>query len=156
MNTYLPYPNFLASARCLDNRRLCAMIKEGWQIYRANELGGKHQGNPHAYAMWRGHAGALLQYILTLYREWRRRYDAGERGGKREHASGEAAILEALRRTFSYAESCGPSWLFRPQFCASHRAALIYKSPEHYGQFGWTESPAVPNERGSLPYVWPV
>lgn len=25
----------------------------------------------------------------------------------------------------------------------------------HYGQFGWPELPAIPDEKGSLPYVWP-
>jgi hypothetical protein len=30
----------------------------------------------------------------------------------------------------------------------SHRAALLYKLPEHYSQFGWTEDPKVA-------YLWP-
>ncbi len=32
---------------------------------------------------------------------------------------------------------------------SNHRAALLYKDPEYYSQFGWTEEPA-------LEYHWPV
>ena len=40
-----------------------------------------------------------------------------------------------------------PSWLGNPDFHASHRSNLLRKDPEHYAQFGWTES-------DNLPYVW--
>jgi len=40
-----------------------------------------------------------------------------------------------------------PSWLGNSDFDASHRSNLLRKDPEHYAQFGWTES-------DNLPYVW--
>lgn len=40
-------------------------------------------------------------------------------------------------------------WLGDPAFHASHRSNLLRKNAEHYGAFGWTESP-------DLEYVWPV
>jgi hypothetical protein len=40
-----------------------------------------------------------------------------------------------------------PSWLGNSDFHASHRSNLLRKDPEHYAQFGWTES-------DNLPYVW--
>lgn len=33
---------------------------------------------------------------------------------------------------------------------------LLYKNFEWYGRFGWSESPAVPDKKGSLPYYWPT
>jgi len=39
---------------------------------------------------------------------------------------------------------------------SSHRAALLYKNPEWYGRFGWSEHPAVPDSKGRLPYYWPT
>ena len=40
-----------------------------------------------------------------------------------------------------------PYWLGNSDFHASHRSNLLRKDPEHYSQFGWTES-------DDLPYVW--
>lgn len=42
-----------------------------------------------------------------------------------------------------------PAWLGDERLHASHRSNLLRKDPEHYGQFGWSESP-------DIPYVWPV
>jgi hypothetical protein len=42
-----------------------------------------------------------------------------------------------------------PPWFGRDEFHAAHRANLLRKDPEYYGQFGWTESP-------DMEYVWPV
>ena len=42
-----------------------------------------------------------------------------------------------------------PSWLGRGDFHASHRAALLAKDPDWYGQLGWSEPPVVA-------YVWPT
>jgi len=48
-----------------------------------------------------------------------------------------------------------PDWLGRADFHAAHRAVLLAKDPEWYGQFGWPESPAE-KVNGRWPYVWPV
>ncbi len=49
-----------------------------------------------------------------------------------------------------------PDWMGNQAFYASHRSALLFKLPDWYCRFGWKETAAVPNEKGSLPYVWPV
>ena len=38
MQTFLPYPDFARSARCLDNRRLGKQRVESYQILRAGTL----------------------------------------------------------------------------------------------------------------------
>lgn len=42
-----------------------------------------------------------------------------------------------------------PPWLRNESFHTSHRAALLAKDPEWYGQFGWIEEP-------KIEYVWPI
>jgi hypothetical protein len=51
-----------------------------------------------------------------------------------------------------------PIWLGYEPFHSMHRAVLLDKDPEWYGQFGWTEKPAKKIKNGSrmsYPYVWP-
>ena len=39
MNTFLPYPSFTKSAKCLDYRRLDKQRIEAWQIYNTLKQG---------------------------------------------------------------------------------------------------------------------
>lgn len=155
MQTFITHQtDFAATAVCLDPLRLCAQIKEAMQVYNANFLGGKHQGNPHAYAMWADYPEALVLYGCAMYTEWKRRYIDGERGGKPTHKNG--VEFERLLTGIDPAQVCYPNWLQDDNVCASHRAALLFKLPEWYSRFGWSEEPATPDTKGRLPYVWPV
>ena len=131
MQTFLPYPDYVDSVRCLDWRRLGKQRVEAWQILRALQGIKKGWANHPAVKMWRGHEAALAQYMNICIREWKRR---GYRNNMQEIDMGPALP---------------PSWLYATDICASHRSNLLRKDPVYYGQFGWTEPP-------DLPYVWPT
>ncbi len=149
MNTFLPYPNLIQSAKCLDNKRLNRQVLECDQIINAlrkeqRQLAGLEPVtrigwiNHPAVRQWRGYLWALKVYRNTCLREWLIR---GFKSTREYHStlyyeSGDV-IPEVL-----------PPWFGHPDFHASHRSNLLHKDPTWYGQFGWTE----PHD---LPYVWP-
>ena len=156
--TFIISSNFSETARCLDNRRLNKNITESFQVFRWCIGEGVMQGNPHPYNMWKGHEESLLEYIVEMHLEWKRRFDAGLRGGKRTHKNGlEADELLGRIDVSLYPK---PYWISDERVLSSQRAALLYKDFEWYSQFGWKERPAIPiktNKNGlvSLPYFWP-
>ena len=152
MQTFLPYQSFSDSAACLDPLRLNNQIKECKQIFDAITIPSYGWQHHPAVRMWRGHEFELLLYGYAMYREWQHRKP---KPWVEAHQSGEfiATLLDAM---IPHRSANNPPWLGNEAFHASHRAALLYKLPDHYSQFGWEESPAVPDENGKLPYVWPV
>jgi hypothetical protein len=148
MQTFLPYPSFRESARCLDYRRLGKQRVECKQLLLA--LGvpvGEHEPKPSGWShhpaarMWRRHPLALIEYGMVMCREWRER-------GYRD------TLLDqfiAAWETVAWADGNGamPNWIGYDAFHASHRSNLLRKDRAWYSQFGWQE-PA------DLPYVWPV
>jgi hypothetical protein len=144
MQTFLPHPDFVLSARRLDNKRLGKQITEAMQIHWAlvddiETSGWRHHP---AVKMWTGYEGALVRYGQATYAEWQRRYVQGLRGGQMEHKAGEYFVAQI-------GQGENPPWLGDEVFHAAHRSNLLRKAPEFYGRFGWTE----PDD---LPYVWPV
>lgn len=140
MQTFLPYKDFVASARCLDRARLGKQRVEVLQLLNALLLP-KPSGwrNHPAARMWRGHEGSLAVYGNEVCHEWIRR---GYKDSVREK------ILKHML-PFLFKPTLLPSWLGDEAFHASHRSNLLRKDPAWYGQFGWTEP-------SNLPYVWPV
>lgn len=155
MQTFIPLPSFVESARVLDDKRLGKQRVEAKQILIA--LGvpvGEHDGNPSsrwrhhpAVRMWRGFERCLIHYALTVCGEWRSR-------GFRD--SLEEQFVDASRWVISAYHDVSPSsvfgtpaWIGNDHVHASHRSNLLRKSREHYSRFGWSE-PA------DLPYVWPI
>lgn len=136
MQTFLPYPDFARSVRCLDNRRLGKQRVEAYQILRTLERFNDPQRpgwrNHPAVLMWRGYEDALRLYMNTAITEW---------------------IGRGFRNTMTLAPIEGtpdmPPWFGDPAFHAAHRANLLRKDPAYYGQFGWTEAP-------TMPYIWPA
>lgn len=140
MQTFLPYPNFSQSARCLDNKRLGKQRVEAKQIYLAltdPTYGWQHHP---AVKMWRGHEAALAHYGKLICVEWIRRGFQDTLFSWFDSCIIDAAIMGKT--------SCDPAWIGNESFHASHRSNLLRKDPVWYGQFGWAE----PND---LPYVWP-
>lgn len=131
MQTFLPYPNFAASAMVLDRQRLNQQCNEARQLLMAISNGGGWRNHP-AVRMWRGHEDALRLYHDVMVREWIRR---GYVNNRQQYLPPLEAIVM-------------PDWLGRGDFHASHRSQLLAKMPQHYTQFGWTEEPG-------LPYIWP-
>lgn len=135
MQTFLPYPDFIASAQCLDYRRLGKQRLEARQILNIlHTTDPKRQtgyiGHP-AVLMWKGYEEALSQYLRACINDW-------------VHRGYENNIpVPGLRTDFHY-----PPWWGGP-IHATHRAALLFKLPPYYGQFGWDEKPIVD-------YYWPT
>jgi hypothetical protein len=138
LQTYLPFPDFRASARALDYRRLGKQRVECYQILRV--LGGHTRAwrtHP-AVLMWRGHRGALVRYAIAICREWRRR---GYRDSLLPKFLRIAARLHPR-------ESRRPPWIGDPALHSAYRAALLAKQPDWYAQFAWSELP-------QIAYLWP-
>lgn len=132
MQTFLPYPSFLDSARCLDRQRLGKQRVEGYQILRT--LLGISEGwrNHPAVKMWCGHEYMLRLYTQTCIDEWVRRGYTNN------------IVLPTITDAGTI-----PSWLGNKQLHASHRSNLLRKDPIHYSQFGWSDNP-------DAQYWWPV
>lgn len=133
MQTFLPYPNFIESARALDWRRLGKQRVEALQIVRALTSPSYGWKRHPATLMWAGHLAALKYYHDVMVREW------VARGYRNTMALFEPRPLSCVM----------PSWVGDSAFHASHRSNLLRKDPEFYSKFGWSE----PHD---LPYVWPV
>ncbi|HEX4148137.1 MAG TPA: pyrimidine dimer DNA glycosylase/endonuclease V, partial [Pirellulales bacterium] len=73
MHTFLPYPNFERSLRCLDNQRLGKQRLEAMQILRCHEGLMRSWTNHPAVLMWREHPRWLKQYYNACLAEWERR-----------------------------------------------------------------------------------
>lgn len=136
MQTFLPYPSLIESARALDRQRLGKQRVETWQILRA--LTGASSGWAHhpAVVMWRGSERALCVYGITVCDEWIRR-----------------GYQDTMRERFAFALQTfigptTPPWLGDEDFHLSHQSNLIRKLPGHYGPL----FPGVPDD---LPHVWP-
>lgn len=133
MQTFLPYPDFAASATVLDRLRLGKQRVETWQLLRALCSGGAWMNHP-AARMWRGHAPALAVYGMTICDEWIRR--------------GYKDTMYDRFAPYLTGDPEPPTWLGDPDFHAAHRSNLIRKAPDHY-------RPLWPDQPDDLPYVWP-
>lgn len=157
MQTFLPSADYAETAYFLDNKRLNKNALEAWQLMLVNlklDPEGNHReprgwANHPAALMWRGHEGALLEYIEAMTREW-----VG-RGYKTTIFDKARKTLDAaLRLNLSFSLD-KPRWmktLSVLDVTSSHRLALLAKNYEHYSQFGW------PEDFGTAPetyeYVW--
>lgn len=132
MQTFLPYPDFQASAKILDRQRLGKQRIEAVQIL--NCLNGKGMGwvNHPAVRMWRGWEESLRGYGMCMCVEWVRR----------------GYVDNTLDQfTNGIIDLTVPDWV-TPAFCRSHQSNLIRKQKTFYG---WI-FPGVPD---NLPYIWP-
>lgn len=149
MQTFLPFPDFAASAAVLDDRRLGKQRVEALQILRAltrATYGWKHHP---AVRMWIGHTEALAAYGIVVCEEWTGRgradtcaalitADLSPTGRRSPRRQDELALAGLL-----------PSWLGDERLHASHRAALVRKDPVRYGAL-------FPDADATQPYHWPV
>lgn len=171
MQTFLPKPDFVESAKCLDRQRLGKQRVEAKQILLANlqgptifydiigkkylfgvEIRNRNRSdhreerktpwyNHPAVRMWRGYDKALCLYGMCICQEWIKR------GYRDSLYDWFYTRLMNLPGTDNF-----PDWIGSDEVHTSHRARLLYKNPEWYCQFGWTEKP-----RGdSDGYMWPT
>jgi hypothetical protein len=154
MQTFLPHPDLVLSARCLDTKRLGKQRVETKQILIALGVDvGDHEGNlmsrwrnHPAVTMWRGFELWLAMYGVAVCNEWRLR---GYRDTLRDQFIEAHKTLYAEVPWAFHDNAAHPRWWGDPAFHASHRSNLLRKDPVHYSQFGWSE----PHD---LPYVWPT
>lgn len=146
VQTFLPYPDFAATAAVLDPRRLGKQRVEALQVVRALTLPGYGWRHHPVVKMWVGYPEALVRYGLEICARWRAagRVDtvAGTLVGEfRRAVRGQAALASAGEL---------PSWLGWQPLHRSHQSALLRKDPAYYRpRFGVD----VPDD---LPYEWPV
>lgn len=126
MQTFLPFPSFVQTAKCLDDRRLGKQIVEARQIYdilfrpdisRATVA---QQHHPIVY-LWRHcihKSDCLLRgYIHILNAEWRSRFNSNHKSADDVFAGGiEFQLYAPLPAAFHYA----------------HRCSLLAKDISHY------------------------
>ncbi|WP_062353740.1 MSMEG_6728 family protein [Herbidospora yilanensis] len=149
MQTFLPYPDFTATAEVLDDRRLGKQRVEVIQVLRATSVDDYGWRHHPAARMWRGYEEALVRYGLEICDRWcsTGRADTCAATLRQDLArfTGRAAI-----RTQAALGAAGelPPWLGDPAFHRSHRSALLRKDPAFY-------RPLFGDEPDDLPYVWP-
>ena len=141
MQTFLPYANFVLSAKVLDSKRLGKQRLEAKQIIETLEKiesgdiykNGRKIGwlNHPAVLMWKGHKELLKNYYNAILSEWI------SRGFKNTMIFMEGIVVEEK-----------PDWFGEERFHSSHRSNLLRKNKEFYIQYGWLEP-------DNLPYYWP-
>jgi len=137
MITFLPWADYVDSAKALDYRRLGKQRVEAYQLLRG--LLGISTGWIHhpASKMWKGYEPALASYTVDICDEWIYR-------GYRDTILDK--VLELID-AHKLALVKHPSWLGNEDFHRSHRANLVRKNPKYYVPlFG-----DLPPE----PYIWP-
>ncbi|HYH35170.1 MAG TPA: MSMEG_6728 family protein [Nocardioides sp.] len=149
MQTFLPYPDFEASARVLDAKRLGKQRVECLQVLRGLTIptyGWRHHP---AVKMWRGHEEALGRYALTCCEVWVE-LGFGDTCAATIGADLAGAGVTHVRSQSELAASGAlPPWLGEEEFHRSHRSALVRKDPDFY-------RPHFPDVPDDLPYVWPA
>jgi hypothetical protein len=149
MQTFLPYPDFRASALALDRRRLGKQRVEALQVLRGLVVPGYGWRHHPAVRMWAGYEEALVRYGLDMCAVWR------GQGHQDSCAATLVADLSAFRPGTQVRPQAAlreaaelPPWLGDDTFHRSHRSALLRKDPTAY-------TPLFPDVPPDLPYVWP-
>ncbi len=144
MQTFLPYPDFKESAKCLDYRRLGKERVECYQIYQClTNKGSLRWKNHPAVKMWKGYEIALLEYGIVICDEWILR-------GYKDSLKNK--FLFYFWKEWTHTEQVYwkyPDWFGNKDFHASHRSNLLRKNKEFYSKYGWEEP-------DNLEYIWPV
>ena len=148
MQTFLPYADFVASARALDQKRLGKQRVETIQVLRGliqPDYGWRHHP---AVKMWRGYEEGLVRYGLDMCDVWT--------ATGRADTCATTLVTDLGRndpiRTQQELAAAGelPPWLGDENVHRSHQSALIRKDPAYYRPLFGADVP------DDLPYFWPV
>ena len=133
MQTFLPYNDFVKSARTLDYKRLGKQRLEAIQILNAMYDPDNSWHNHVAVRMWQGYDDCLKVYANWFITEW---------------------IRQGFRNTMRYFPIPDdypiPIWLLDERLPLSHRCNLMRKNPNFYSKFHWKQIDI------RAPYWWPV
>ncbi|WP_109004706.1 MSMEG_6728 family protein [Streptomyces rishiriensis] len=167
MQTFLPCPDFRASALVLDRRRLGKQRVEALQVLRGLVRPGYGWRRHPAVRMWTGYEEALVRYGLEICRAWcdlghqdtcaatlvadfRAAQPLAPTATATSTVTSSAALSAPVRDQARLAAAGDlPPWLGDDAFHRSHRSALVRKDPVVY-------APLFPDVPDDLPYVWPV
>jgi hypothetical protein len=140
MQTFLPYPDFCQTAKCLDYKRLGKQRIEAFQILEI--ICGKESRwkNHPAVLMWKGYEKSLIYYGLSICDEWIERKYKDTMLNK---------FLNYRDKFLGINQDYFPWWFGSKKFHRSHQSNLVRKFPEHYKQF----FPDIPD---NMPYYWPI
>ena len=135
MQTFLISSDFEKTAKCLDYRRLGKQRLEVRQVL--DSIHGKIKGwrNHPCSIMWQNHTNALVEYGVTICKEWKAR-------GYKDNLGNQIADYHQKKET-TY-----PWWLGRKEFHDGHKSNLVRKKPEFYQKF-W------PEIKPDQLYLWP-
>ncbi|MDG4794276.1 MSMEG_6728 family protein [Micromonospora sp. WMMD1082] len=151
MQTFLPYPDFLASAGALDQRRLGKQRVEAIQVLRGLTWPTYGWRNHPAVRMWAGYEEALTRYGLDVCAVW---CAAGRADTCAATLAADLAAACGTERVRTQRElaTAGelPPWLGRTDLHLSHRSSLLRKDPAHYRPIFGDDVP------DDLEYVWPA
>ncbi|MEU5286380.1 MSMEG_6728 family protein [Streptomyces sp. CA-278952] len=150
MQTFLPYPDFVASAESLDDRRLGKQRVEALQVLRGLTVPGYGWRHHPAVRMWAGYEEALVRYGLEICRVW-------TATGRADTCAASLVAEFSAHRTDPGVRTQArlasdhelPPWLGDPAFHRSHRSSLRTKAPHVYASL-------FPDDPDGLPYVWPA
>ena len=151
MQTFLPYPDFLASARALDQKRLGKQRVETIQVLRGLTQPGYGWRHHPAVKMWTGYEEALVRYGLDMCAVWCEigRADTCATTLVADLAASPCGVTR-IRTQPELAEARDlPPWLGDEALHISHRSALLRKDPGHY-------QPMFGDVPADLPYYWPA
>lgn len=149
VQTFLPYADFTATARVLDDRRLGKQRVEAIQVLRATSIDDYGWRHHPAAKMWRGYEEALVRYGLEICAQWCSTGRADTCAATLREDLGRLKSITKIRTQAALAKAGRlPPWLGDPAFHLSHRSALLRKEPEFY-------RPLFGDEPDDLPYVWP-
>lgn len=139
MQTFVPYPNFYQSAQVLDMKRLGKQRVETLQILHTlsqHRVANGWRNHP-AVKMWKHHELALVQYGITICKEWIGR-------GYKDTCLGK---ITAMEKEFPKDTHLLPPWWGDNAIHDSHKSKLLQKDFSWYSKYNWE----VPLD---LEYVW--
>jgi len=154
VNTFLPVADFRQSCEFIDTVRLGKQRSEikiiltaltGVRFKKADGIRAEPVENygysNHAVArMWRGHERALARLGIETCDVWADRY-----GHSIVHGTGSDTFKDMVAwHNWCWdngADDDEPSWFGDPKVHSMYRAKLLFKDPEWYGKFGWSEEP---------------
>lgn len=144
MQTFLPWPEFDWSARCLDDKRLGKQRVENLQIMQALLHGGSGWDNHPAVLMWEGYERALLAYQQAICCEWSSARGFQDTCWDKTRLMFLDIVLDPMATPLIL-----PAWIGNTEFHISHQSNLLRKNEEHYRRY----FPGIPSDK---PYIWPV
>jgi len=143
MQTFMPWPEFDWSARCLNDRELGALRVDILKVMEALLHGGTGWDEHPAVLMWDGHERALLAYQQAVCCEW-----SSVRGYEDEYWDKTRLMFLDIVIDPMATPLIPPIWVGNEDFHISQQSALLRIDEDHYRRY-------FPGIKTDHPYIWP-